>query len=51
MKNYSIVAILLVFIIFHLCIVNNWKSQQVVFPQQQVWQALEAIRASPAVLL
>ena len=23
----------------------NWKLQQVVFPQQQVWQALEAIRA------
>ena len=50
MKNYSIVAILLV-LISHLCIVYNLLLQQVVFPQQQVWQALEAIRASPAVLL
>ena len=37
--------------ISHLCLVNNWKLQQVVYLQQQVWQALEAIRASPAALL
>ena len=35
----------------HLCILNNLLLQQVVFPQQQVWQASEAIRASPAALL